>query len=116
MAEVVWTEPALNDLDTIADYIALDNEEAARQLVRRVFAHVDQLARYPLSGSLPPELRGRRYRQIVEPPCRVFYRAAGTRVIVLHVMRSEQKLKPTRLRPPRRRSRARKNGGPTRRP
>lgn len=25
MAEVIWAEPALNDLDAIADYIALDN-------------------------------------------------------------------------------------------
>ncbi len=24
MAELIWTEPALNDLDTIADYIAMD--------------------------------------------------------------------------------------------
>jgi plasmid stabilization system protein ParE len=31
MAEVIWAEPALNDLDAIADYIALDNPEAARR-------------------------------------------------------------------------------------
>ena len=33
MAELIWTEPALSDLDIIADYIALDNPEAARDLV-----------------------------------------------------------------------------------
>ena len=47
MAELIWTEPALSDLDTIADYIALDNPDAARDLVRRVFRHVEQLAKYP---------------------------------------------------------------------
>ena len=36
MAKVVWTEPALSDLDAIADYIALDKPSAARELVRRV--------------------------------------------------------------------------------
>ena len=40
MAEVVWAEPALNDLDAIADYIALDNPEAARRLVQKIFVHV----------------------------------------------------------------------------
>jgi plasmid stabilization system protein ParE len=30
----IWTEPALNDLDAIADYIALDNPAAARDPVR----------------------------------------------------------------------------------
>ena len=37
MAEVIWAEPALNDLDAIADYIALDNPDAARRLVQKIF-------------------------------------------------------------------------------
>ena len=97
MAEVVWTEPALSDLDAIADYIALDKPDAARALVQRVFKHVEQLADHPQSGSKPQELKGRRYRQIIEPPCRVFYRFDGERVYILHVMRSEQRLRRSRL-------------------
>ena len=54
MAKVVWTEPALSDLDAIADYIALDKPNAARDLVQRVFSHVEQLAAHPKSGSEPP--------------------------------------------------------------
>jgi toxin ParE1/3/4 len=98
MAQVVWTEPALADLDAIADYIALDNPEAARLLVQRIFKHVEQLERYPKSGSVPAKLRGSRYRQIVEPPCRTFYRSDGKRVWILHVMRSERLLRPGQLR------------------
>ena len=94
MVKVVWAEPALSDLDAIADYIALDNPHAARELVRRVFVHVEQLAAHPRSGSKPQELRGWRYRQIVEPPCRVFYREDHGRVLVLYVMRSERRLRP----------------------
>lgn len=90
MAEIVWTEPALNDLDAIADYIALENPAAASALVRRVFEHIEQLAAHPESGSRPAELKKSRYRQIVAPPCRVFYRHEGTRVFVLYVMRSER--------------------------
>jgi addiction module RelE/StbE family toxin len=96
MAELIWTEPALHDLDAIVDYIALDNPQAARQLVQRVFKHVEQLSKHPKSGSIPKELRGLKYRQIVEPPCRVFYRMAQNRVVVLHVMRGEIHL-PRRL-------------------
>jgi hypothetical protein len=33
MVEVIWTEPALQDLDAIADYIAIDKPEAGTQLV-----------------------------------------------------------------------------------
>lgn len=97
MAEIVWTEPALSDLDAIADYIAIENSLAAAELVRRVIDHVEQLADHPESGSRPIELKRSRYRQIVEPPCRIFYRHDGRRVFILHVMRSERVLRKTRL-------------------
>ncbi len=93
MAEIIWTESALNDLDAIADTIALDNPVAARQLVQRVFQHVEQLAKHPRCGSKPQELRGWRYRQFVETPCRIFYRQNGSRVYILHVMRGERRLR-----------------------
>lgn len=100
MAEVIWTEPALHDLDAIADYIAFDNPEAARELVRRVFRHVEQLQTHPRSGSAPKELRGMKYRQIVEPPCRIFYRIAKNSVVILHVMRGEMQLQKAKLHRP----------------
>jgi plasmid stabilization system protein ParE len=98
MAEVIWTEPALSDLDAIADYIALEDPDAARTLVQRVFHHVDQLIDHPRSGPKPPELRGWRYRQIVELPCRVFYREDSNRIFILYVMRAERLLRPEALR------------------
>jgi toxin ParE1/3/4 len=97
MAEIIWSRPALNDLDAIADFIALESPIAAAQLVQRVFAHVGQLADHPESGSRPQELRRSRYRQIVEPPCRVFYRYDGKSVFILHVMRSERLLRKKQL-------------------
>ena len=101
MARVVWTEPALADIEAIAEYIALENPDAARALVRRILEHVDQLRTHPQSGSRPRELGPRtRYRQIVEPPCRVFYRFDGKCVFVIHVMRTERLLRPGVLRHP----------------
>ena len=97
MAEIVWTEPALHDLDAIADTIALDDPQAARRLVQRVFQHVGQLAEQPECGSRLPEMRQSRYRQIVEAPCRIFYRHDGKRVFVLSVMRGEMRFRKTRL-------------------
>jgi plasmid stabilization system protein ParE len=97
MAEIVWTEPALADLDAIADYIALEDPVAASEVVKRVFRHVEQLSDHPDSGSRPQELGRSRYRQIVEPPCRVFYRHDGHNVFILHVIRSERLLRKSRL-------------------
>lgn len=97
MVEIIWTEPALTDLDAIADYIALEDPTAAGDLVKRVVAHIGQLAEHPDSGSRPPELGRSRYRQIIEPPCRVFYRFDGEKVFILHVMRAERMLRKSRL-------------------
>jgi len=98
MAEVIWTEPALSDLEAIADYIALENPAAAKKFVQRVFTHVGQLKEHPRIGSKPTEIEGSRYRQIIEPPCRVFYRDSGDKVFVLHVMRNERLLRKYQLR------------------
>src|SRR3954471_14354 len=97
MAELIWTEPALSDLEAIADYISFDNPAAAKKLVRRIFEHVEQLRAHPESRSKPPEIRKLPYRQIVEPPCRIFYRYERDRVLVLHVLRGEKLLRRTSL-------------------
>lgn len=90
---MIWTEPALSDLDAIAEYTELDNPDAASRLVRRVYAHIEMLTQHPKLWPRIPELRpASRYRQIVEPPCRVFYRCDRLKktVFILGVMRGEK--------------------------
>ncbi|PPK49329.1 type II toxin-antitoxin system RelE/ParE family toxin [Marinobacter persicus] len=93
MAEVIWTEPALQELDAIAEYIALDNPAAASQLVQEVFDKTERLEDFPQSGRIPPELPSSVYREVVVPPCRIFYREDDKRVLILYVMREERQLR-----------------------
>ncbi|MEI6971386.1 MAG: type II toxin-antitoxin system RelE/ParE family toxin [bacterium] len=93
MARLVWTEPALADLEAIADYIAMDNPAAASRLVQRVFESVERLERFPSSGKRPPEMTRMSCREIVVTPCRIFYRFEGDDVFLLHVMRAESLLR-----------------------
>ena len=97
MAQVIWTEPALGDLDAIGDYIALQNSDAAASLIARIFEHFGQLEAHPESGTKLVELKRSRYRQIIQPPCRVIYRYDGKSAFVLHVLRSKQLLRLARL-------------------
>ena len=97
MAQVIWTPSAQGDLDAICDYIAVESPAAALAVAARILRHVEQLARHPDSGSWLPELGRSRYRQIVQPPCRVFYRRDGRTVAILHVIRSERVLDVRRL-------------------
>ena len=56
MAQIVWAEPALLDLNEIAEYIALDKPGAASQLVQKVFSKTERLEEFPESGRKPAEL------------------------------------------------------------
>ena len=93
MARLIWTEPALLDLDEIAEYIALDNPLAASRYGRKVFDRVERLEAHPNSGKRPAELRRTSYREIVVPPCRIFYRVEKNVIYILYVMRSERLLR-----------------------
>jgi toxin ParE1/3/4 len=93
MAEVIWTEPALSDLNDIAEYIALENVVAAKQLVQSIFLIVERLETFPESGRIPPELEHLSYREVVANPCRIFYKQEKNQVFILYVMREERDLR-----------------------
>lgn len=92
MAQVIWTEPALQDLDQIADYISLDNPAAAKKLVRRCFEKVENLRQHPELGKSVPQLEQSVYRQLVHSPCRIYYRIDDEKIYIIHIMRAEQLL------------------------
>lgn len=90
MARLIWTEPALEDLGQIADYIALDDPAAAKRLVRAVFTKVELLQTFPEMCPIPHDLPGSRYRHLIVNPLRIFYRVEGDSVLIVYVMRSER--------------------------
>lgn len=92
MAEIVWTEPALNELSEIADYIELSNPFAAKSLVESVFRKIERLEEHPFSGRKVPEIESSDYREIIVDPCRIFYKLESNRIYVLFVLRQERDL------------------------
>jgi toxin ParE1/3/4 len=93
MAQLTWTEPALLDLDEVAEYIVLDDPAVACCYVQKVFDRSEQLESHPQSGKQVEELPGTPYREIVIPPCRVIYRLEKNTVNILCVMRTERLLR-----------------------
>ena len=93
MAAVIWTEPALSQLDQIAEYIALDKPEAAKAVVRTIMAVTDHARRFTKLGREIPELPHPHYRQVWIKPCWIYYRIQGGQVFILHVRRAERPLR-----------------------
>ena len=94
MARLIWTEPALANLDEIAEYIALDNPQTAVCFAEKVFDRVERLQAHPKSGKQPAELTHTHYREVVVAPCRICYRVNEDDVYILYIMRSECLLRP----------------------
>ncbi len=93
MVEIIWTDPALDQLEEIAEYIALDKPGAASGLVKTIFSTVERLEQLPESGHIPPELPDSIYRELYVRPCRIFYRQEDDVVLIVHVMREERQLR-----------------------
>lgn len=93
MAKIIWTAPALSDLNEIAEYIALTNLPAAKNLTQNLFDKIMRLEAHPESGKVPIELKNLNYREIIVNPCRIFYKVDSDQVYILHVMRQERDLR-----------------------
>jgi toxin ParE1/3/4 len=93
MAEIIWTSPALDNLNDIAEYIALSNIDGAKKLTHRVFDKISRLEDHPESGKRPLELSNLNYREVNVNPCRIFYKVDSDKVYILHVMRQERDLR-----------------------
>uniref|UniRef100_A6VW45 Plasmid stabilization system n=1 Tax=Marinomonas sp. (strain MWYL1) TaxID=400668 RepID=A6VW45_MARMS len=93
MAQIIWTEPALDNLNDIAEYIAVSNPYAAKQLVENVISKVQRLEQFPDSGRIPEEISTLNYREVVVNPCRVFYKVDNDSVYILHLLRQERDLR-----------------------
>ena len=89
MAKLIWTEPALRQLEEIVDYIALDKPSAAEKVARAIFGATDHVEKFKLLGRSIPEFPVPNYRQLWISPCWIYYRIIDGDIFVLHVRRAE---------------------------
>jgi toxin ParE1/3/4 len=74
MAEVMWTDTAIQDLNDIAEYIAKDSVRYAEITTEELFYATDILERYPNAGSKVPEFDNESVRQLVRGSYRIIYK------------------------------------------
>ncbi len=83
MAELIWGEVAIADLDSIYDYIAHDSRQYARHHIEKIYQSVERLRHSPESGRHIPEFPHLPHREIIVDNYRVIYRYAADRGMVL---------------------------------
>ena len=97
MAEVRWTPQASDDLEAIADFIALDSPHYAKLFVIDVLAVTARLESFPNSGRVVPEIGEPSFREILFGDYRIVYRIRQDVAEVLTVYHGARLLDPDRL-------------------
>ncbi|MFH1287809.1 MAG: type II toxin-antitoxin system RelE/ParE family toxin [bacterium] len=73
MAEVIWTELALEDLQDIIEYIAKDSFVYAERFGVRVAEAPRRLAQFPFCGRIVPEFEEENIRELIYESYRIIY-------------------------------------------
>jgi plasmid stabilization system protein ParE len=90
--KIFWSPLALERVNEIADHIAENSVEAAKDWLIDIFGAVDSLQEFPKSGRVVPEVKRPNIREIIFKNYRVIYRVERKQVSILTVRHSKQLL------------------------
>lgn len=72
--KIVFTKPAIADLEGLVSYIARDDPRAAEQFGYEIIAKAERLDAFPLLDRVVPEFKIENIREIIHRPYRIVYR------------------------------------------
>ena len=94
MGKVIWAPSALNDVDSIAEFISRDSIDQAALFVSRLFEVTDRLEDFPLSGRIIPEINNQFCREIIYGSYRIMYKIDGNDIWITAVIHGARNWKP----------------------
>lgn len=86
MVYVIWTDPAIDDLRAIRDYIEANSPGVARQFCTELYESSDRLRLFPRSGQVVPEFGLVHVREILFGDYRILYQVAAGACYVMAVI------------------------------
>ena len=89
---VVWSAAAVEDLESIAEYISRDSAAYAAAVIRNIIESTRRLTKFPESGRIVPELNDRGTREVIAHGYRVIYRLQEEHVLVITVLHGRRRL------------------------
>mgnify|MGYP006422679153 FL=1 len=93
--KVFWTETAINHLSSIYNYISRTSPQYAQRIVERLTKRSEQIANFPLSGRIVPELGTKQIREIIEGSYRIIYYMKSEQIDILAVLHGSQQIDST---------------------
>lgn len=95
MAQIAWSNRAIEDLKEIVEYISRDSKAYAQSFALQIREKVDRLGIFPESGPVIPEDRSGSIRQITIGNYRVLYRHSKADVIIVTIVHGARNIEPS---------------------
>ena len=89
---VDWSPEAVEDLESIAEYISRDSEFYARAIVTKIVDLSRGLNKFPLRGRVVPELDNENIRERFVSSYRVIYRIEKERILIVAIIHGKRLL------------------------
>jgi addiction module RelE/StbE family toxin len=80
--KIVFTKPAIADLEALVSYISRDNPQAAEQFGYDIVEKAEKLDQFPLLGRVVPEFKIENIREIIHRPYRIVYRVREDQKVI----------------------------------
>jgi toxin ParE1/3/4 len=87
---VDWSRRALQDLESIAEYIATDSPTYAGIVVKKIVSQVKTLAKFPRVGHKVPEFDDENVRELLVYSYRIIYRLQKDAVVIAAVIHGKR--------------------------
>ena len=87
---VDWSRRALQDLESIAEYIAADSPTYAGIVVKKIVSQAKTLAKFPRVGRKVPEFDDENIRELFVCSYRIIYRLRENAVVIAAVIHGKR--------------------------
>ena len=91
---VSWSPTALDDVDSIAEYINRDSPAYTRAVVNKILDIARKLEAFPNAGRIVPELSDAEIREQFVYSYRIIYRTQNNEVLIIAVVHGRRLLEP----------------------
>ncbi len=91
---VDWSPEALEDIESIAEYIRRDSEFYAKAVVTAIIHLSRGVNEFPLMGRVVPEIGDENIRELFIYSYRVIYRIENERILIVAVIHGKRLLEP----------------------
>ncbi|HKT88544.1 MAG TPA: type II toxin-antitoxin system RelE/ParE family toxin [Candidatus Sulfotelmatobacter sp.] len=87
---IEWSSRALQDVESIAAYIAEDSPAYARTVVRTIVNQTKMLARFPRAGRKVPEFGDENIREVFAYSYRIIYEVRESEITIAAVIHGKR--------------------------